>query len=46
MYAGMVELINEIIARIPELSISESRVILEKNKALAFFRKGETGWQE
>ncbi len=45
-YAGMVELINDIIARIPELSISECRVILEKNKALAFFRKGEHGWRE
>ena len=33
----MVELINEIVAKIPELSICESRIILEKNKALAFF---------
>ncbi len=46
MYAGMVDLINDIVARIPELSISESRIILEKNKALAFFRKGENGWRE
>lgn len=46
IYTGMVELINDLIARIPELSISESRIILEKNKALAFFRKGETGWRE
>ena len=46
LYGGMVELINDIIGQIPELSICESRIILEKNKALAFFRKGETGWQE
>jgi len=46
LYNGMVELINDIVAKIPELSICESRIILEKNKALAFFRKGETGWQE
>jgi len=46
LYKGMVELISEIINKIPELSISESRIVLEKNKALAFFRRGETGWQE
>ncbi|MCK5681708.1 class I SAM-dependent methyltransferase [bacterium] len=46
LYAGMVELVSDIIIRIPELSICESRIILEKNKALAFFRKGATGWQE
>ena len=46
LYGGMVEFINDIIAQIPELSICESRIILEKNKALAFFRKGETGWRE
>ncbi|MCK5680414.1 methyltransferase domain-containing protein [bacterium] len=46
LYGGMVELINDIIAQIPKLSICESRLILEKNKALAFFRKGETGWSE
>ncbi|HDS16253.1 MAG TPA: class I SAM-dependent methyltransferase [Proteobacteria bacterium] len=45
-YQGMVELINDIIARIPELSISECRIILEKNKALAIFRKGAAGWRE
>lgn len=43
-YAGMVELITSIIERVPDLQIDAMNIVLTPGKAIAFFRKGVTGW--
>ena len=43
-YAGMVELITELIHKTPEIKVAGFNIVLSKGKALAFFRKGEEGW--
>ena len=45
-YRGMVELITETIKNVPRLKIEGMKIILDKNKAIAFFRKGIEGWIE
>jgi cephalosporin hydroxylase len=44
-YRGMVEVVTEIVAQVPELSISEFRLSLKTGQAYAAFRRGETGWR-
>ena len=44
-YRGMVELVTEIVAQVPQLSISEFHLSLKTGQAYATFRKGEKGWQ-
>jgi hypothetical protein len=41
----MVEVVTEIIAQAPLLSISEFRVSLKTGQAYAAFRRGEQGWR-
>jgi len=42
---SMVNLIAQIIKQTPELKISSFDIVLEKNKAIAFFKKGKEGWR-
>lgn len=44
-HKAMIEIINQIIRNAPELKISSFDIVLDKNKAIAFFQKGEKGWQ-
>ena len=39
-YAGMVKVITDIVAELPELGFETVRIILEPGKAMAFFQKG------
>jgi cephalosporin hydroxylase len=45
-YDGMVELVTDLVRRVPDLGMAEARLVLEKNKALAVYRKGFAGWTE
>ena len=45
-YGGMVELVTELVRRAPALGMAEAQLVLEKNKALAVYRKGVVGWTE
>jgi cephalosporin hydroxylase len=42
---AMVEFISEMVINTPELKISSFDIVLDKNKAIAFFQKGEKGWE-
>jgi hypothetical protein len=44
-YRGMVHVITNIVERAPSLRIDALDVVLAQHKAMAFFRKGEQGWQ-
>jgi hypothetical protein len=41
---GMIELMAEIVAKVPELQISEFKQSLKQGQAYAAFRKGAVGW--
>ena len=43
-YIGMVDVVTEIIQRVPSLSISAFKVSLSPHHAFSLFQKGETGW--
>jgi cephalosporin hydroxylase len=43
-YAGMIEVVTDIVRRIPELRIEGCRILLAPGKAAAFFRRGLQGW--
>jgi predicted O-methyltransferase YrrM len=43
-YAGMVELVTDIVHRVPELKIEAFKIVLSSGKAMAFFRRGLQGW--
>jgi len=43
-YKGMVDVVTDIIRRVPSLSISAFKVSLSPHHAFSLFQKGETGW--
>jgi demethylmacrocin O-methyltransferase len=45
-YKGMVNVITNIIENASRLKIEAFNVLLDYHKALAFFKKGTTGWKE
>ena len=45
-YAGMVQLVTEIMENAPDLQIEGFSIVLETNKAMALFRRGHAGWSQ
>lgn len=43
-YRGMVELVAELLGRIPDLSLAGCRIGLQRGQAYAAFQKGDAGW--
>jgi len=44
-HRGMIEVITNLIQDTPRLSIESFNIKLQKNKAIAIFKRGHTGWQ-